>query len=213
LEGKAAEQRRKIALRCAEEVHEVQEHTGPLTLDQLNTRFLVAVALVANLNESKADSGKPGVAPPAEHVPQNTYKLMRTMWNWINTPTYGEARMRGDERREELRVIEADLEKLLSSQDVSSTASTFPAEDETGVAAEHVRDKERLTFLIRWLGMNDTLEGLGIRDWDDDNDAREAIDAAMQSASDKERERKNTDLGDKRGCVNTVLGSHTEGNV
>lgn len=43
---------------------------------------------------------------------------------------------------------------------------------------ELVEDGERLDFLIDWLSHHDDLEGSGIRDWDNNADARAAIDAA-----------------------------------
>jgi hypothetical protein len=39
-------------------------------------------------------------------------------------------------------------------------------------------DTERLDFLIRWFDHHDDFEGSGVRDWDDNTDARAAIDAA-----------------------------------
>lgn len=41
------------------------------------------------------------------------------------------------------------------------------------------KDTKRLNFLIEWLGLNDTLEGSGIRDWVGRKNAREEIDKAI----------------------------------
>ena len=41
------------------------------------------------------------------------------------------------------------------------------------------QESRRLDFLIDWLGFHDDLEGSGIRDWEDNDDARKAIDEAL----------------------------------
>lgn len=42
-------------------------------------------------------------------------------------------------------------------------------------------DSEILDWLINWFSFNDTFEGSGVRDWNDNNDARRAISKAMQA--------------------------------
>jgi hypothetical protein len=41
------------------------------------------------------------------------------------------------------------------------------------------RDTERLDFLLNWLAHNENVSKLPVRDWDDNQDARKAIDAAL----------------------------------
>lgn len=43
---------------------------------------------------------------------------------------------------------------------------------------ELMRDRERLEKLLHWFDMMDDFEGSGLRDWDDHDDARRAIDEA-----------------------------------
>lgn len=47
--------------------------------------------------------------------------------------------------------------------------------------AEARKDTARLDWLFDWFGMHDDFEGSGVRDWNDNADARQAIDAATTS--------------------------------
>jgi len=55
--------------------------------------------------------------------------------------------------------------------------------DLKAAVAELARDRERLDFLLDWLSHHDDLEGSGVRDWDNNTDARAAIDAARATRS------------------------------
>src|SRR4051812_47161413 len=42
------------------------------------------------------------------------------------------------------------------------------------------QDTARLNYLLEWLGQNESVSLMPVRDWNDNKDARKAIDAAIQ---------------------------------
>lgn len=82
----------------------------------------------------------------------------------------------------------AILDEPIATVELVRSARVVGHQDSHGVVSlvaraelEQLRaDRERLDFLLDWLGLHDDLEGSRIRDWKNNADARVAIDEARK---------------------------------
>ena len=87
-----------------------------------------------------------------------------------------------DAAQERIADLAAEVERLTDALNLANNerlALRTKTSQIDSLRGQIQQESRRLDFLIYWLGFHDDLEGSGIRDWEDNDDARKAIDEAL----------------------------------